>query len=369
MIDFFSLRARNDSFAGLIQEATREVLEESRFINGSHVEKFESEFADYLQVKHVVGLANGLDAITIALLALDIGDGDEVIVPGFTFIATWIAVSRVGATLVPVDVSLESANLGIDAVLENITARTKAVIAVNLYGRPALNPEEVVRIKALGIYVIEDAAQSHGVKSQGVRSGSYSDISCFSFYPTKNLGCLGDGGAIATNDFNLARVARKYANYGSGETKYTYSLQGLNSRLDSLQAAYLSIFLPHLDTWNLQRQNIASRYHSGISNLSLVRLNSDISVADSVWHHFVIRVENRQELIQQAQRSGIQLDVHYPTHLPRLKIFEKCRKVISGELKNSATLAEEVVSLPMYPDLSHDAQIEVLNFLNDFGQV
>ena len=266
MIDFFSLEERNSQFADQILRATQEVLNESRFINGSHVEKFESEFANYLGVNCVVGVANGLDAITLALLALDIGQGDEVIVPGFTFIATWLAVSRVGAKIVPVDVSLRSANIDFKNIISHLNKNTKAVIVVNLYGRPALNPQEVRFIRSKGVRVIEDAAQSHGALSGGLRSGSYSDIACFSFYPTKNLGALGDGGAISTNDESLAIKVRAYANYGSIKSKYDHELQGLNSRLDSLQAAYLLLFLSSLDTWNHQRQKIAKNYIEGIKN-------------------------------------------------------------------------------------------------------
>lgn len=221
MINFFSLQSRNDQHAAQIQQATLEVLQESRFINGSHVEKFESEFAKYLQVNHVVGVANGLDALTIALLALEIGVGDEVIVPGFTFIATWLAVSRVGATIVPVDVDLSSANIEAKEILEKITTRTKAVIAVNLFGRPALKPDTISKIQGFGIRVIEDSAQSHGATIGEQRSGTNADISCYSFYPTKNLGALGDGGAISTNDRDISRNARALSNYGAGNQNMT----------------------------------------------------------------------------------------------------------------------------------------------------
>ena len=367
MIDFFSLEERNSEFADQILNATKEVLAESRFINGSHVEKFESEFADYLSVAHVVGVANGLDAITLALLALDIGPGDEVIVPGFTFIATWLAVSRVGATIIPVDVKLQSANIDFEKILVSLTDRTKAVIVVNLYGRPALTPKEVSIIQSKGIRVIEDAAQSHGAISEGLRSGSYSDIACFSFYPTKNLGALGDGGAVSTNDKSLALKIRAYANYGSFKSKYNHEIQGLNSRLDSLQAAYLLLFLPFLDDWNLGRKRIANRYRDGIYNSKIQSLSLEIEINDSVWHHFVVRVSDRQDLLLRARSQGINLDVHYPLPLTESALFKDSLGEVQVKTENSFTLASQVVSLPIYPQFQVEKQDLVIDFLNQYS--
>ncbi len=366
MINFFSLQARNDQYAALIQQATLEVLQESRFINGSHVERFEFDFANYLQVKHVVGVANGLDALTIALLALEIGKGDEVIVPGFTFIATWLAVSRVGATIVPADVDLNSANIGVTEILGKITTRTKAVIAVNLFGRPALTPDVVSEIQALGIRVIEDSAQSHGVAIGELRSGTNADVSCYSFYPTKNLGALGDGGAISTNDSEISRKARAFSNYGAGESKYDHIFQGLNSRLDSLQAAYLLLFLPSLDHWNVQRQEIAHSYRLGINNQKIQLLSGEIPISESVWHHFVVRVKNRQNFIDWAYRQGLELAIHYPIIPLDNPAYSELRKNSDLKLHNSRILAREVCSLPIYPQLSSKEQKSIIDIINKY---
>ncbi len=288
-VPFVDLDAAYRELEEPIDAAAKRVLGSGQFILGPEVEHFERAFADYLGAKHCVGVGTGLDALMLALAALGIGPGDEVIVPAATFVATWLAVSRVGATPVPVAVTEETFTLDPVAVEGAITDRTRAVIPVHLYGHPA-DLEAIADIaRDHGLHVVDDAAQAHGARYRGRPIGALTTASAFSFYPTKNLGAVGDGGAVTTNDDSIAERVRMLRNYGARE-KYRNEYLGWNSRLDPIQAAILRVKLERLDEWNSRRRRVADRYREGLSGLSWLRLPSEASWATHVYHLFVIRV-------------------------------------------------------------------------------
>lgn len=369
MIPFFSLEERNRDFAADLRSAFHASIEGGVFIGGEVLEDFEFEFSNYLDAGRscVVGVANGLDALRLILEGLDIGPGDEVIVPGFTFIATWLAVAHVGATIVPVDVDPKTANIDLYAVYEAITENTKAVIVVHLYGRMAITSADAKVLQQIGVLVIEDAAQAHGSAIGGLKAGTLGTAAAFSFYPTKNLGCLGDGGAVVTKDAILSRRIRSLANYGvDQENKYMNHHVGWNSRLDPLQAAFLSKFLPYLDKWNTIRRSIADQYLNALTeNPNVTRIiGAEKSLQESVWHHFVIQVEDRNSIFKLAKKSGVELGCHYP-HLPiDMPAFKRHKQVAARHsLKNARLLARTVVSLPIYPQLPNAQQLAVISAL------
>ncbi|HEY0258742.1 MAG TPA: DegT/DnrJ/EryC1/StrS family aminotransferase [Lacisediminihabitans sp.] len=357
-VPFFDLGSHIRDRGTEIHGAIEEVIAGGYFVGGPLVERFEAEFADYLGVDHCVGVGNGLDALRLAMEARNIGPGDEVIVPAFTFFATILSVIQIGATPVPVDVSLESANLDPSALEAAITERTRAIMPVHLYGRSA--PMEAI-LEIAGRHrldVFEDTAQAHGASSPAGMAGAVGTAGAFSFYPTKNLGALGDGGAVTTSDGELAARVRSRRSYGQGATKYDHVDSGWNSRLDAMQAAILSLQLRHLDEWNSRRRQIATTYFSGLGE----RASSVVGprdVSDSVWHHFVLRSPDRAGLRAFLAENGVTTDVHYPYAAYRL---EPVQRVLGAELRErrfavADTLADQVTSLPMGPWMS-DGQID-----------
>ena len=348
-VRFLDLRLHH---AGLEQELTaafHAVLEAGQFILGREVESFEREFAHYCEARHCIGMSNGLDALRLILAAIGVGEGHEVIVPCQTFIATWLAVSAVGARPVPVEPDPETYNLDASRIEDAITPKTRAIVAVHLFGNPA-DMEPMVEIgRRRGIAVIEDAAQAHGARYRGRRVGSLALAAGFSFYPAKNLGALGDGGAITTDDACLAEKIRSLRNYGSSE-KYLHRDKGWNARLDELQAAFLRVKLRQLDFWNERRRSIASQYLDALSGTRLV-LPAVRAWADPVWHLFVVQCADRDALRAALARDGVETMVHYPTP-PHL---QPCYKEL-GYAINSFPVAERLhqqcVSLPLNPMMS-----------------
>jgi len=353
MIPFLDLSAQVKATRAEIDSALASVLDAGQFILGRQLEAFESEFAAFCGTRFAIGVANGLDALRLILMAYDIGPGDEVIVPAHTFIATWLAVSGVGAVPVPVDIRSDSCNLDPARLPEAVSGRTRAIIAVHLYGRPA----EMDAIRAFtadrGLRVIEDAAQAHGAEYRGRRAGALGDAAGFSFYPTKNLGALGDGGAVTTDDAELAARLRALRNYGS-TVKYVHEVEGLNSRLDELQAALLRVRLRHLDEDNRQRRELARRYDAGLAGSNVVL---PAAVGEDVvpsWHLYVVRTPDRAALIGHLEAHGIQTQIHYPIPPHRqlayagLAIADSCAPV-------ATEIADQVLSLPFWPGMSdHD---------------
>lgn len=348
MIPFLDLGATYRELKPQIDAAVARVLEGGWYILGPEVEAFEAEWAAYCGAGFAVGLANGLDALTLALRALGIGPGDEVIVPSNTYIATWLAVSGVGARPVPVEPDPLTHNIDPNLIEAAITPRTRAVMPVHLYGQPA-DLQPILEIaKRHGLRVIEDAAQAHGAAYRGRRLGGHGDIVCWSFYPGKNLGAFGDAGAITTNDADLAARVAMLRNYGSRE-KYVNELPGVNSRLDPLQAAVLRVKLKVLDDWTERRRAIASAYLEGLKDSGLI-LPHVPEWAAPVWHLFVVRTDAREQLQAQLAKAGIGTLIHYPIP-PHMQSAYADLGFEAKAFPIARGLAQEVLSLPMGPHL------------------
>jgi dTDP-4-amino-4,6-dideoxygalactose transaminase len=356
MIPFLDLRASFHELKSEIQEAISRVLDSGWYILGPEVEAFEAEWAAYCGASHAVGVGNGLDALTLALRALDIGPGDEVIVPSNTYIATWLAVSAVGAIPVPVEPDPLTYNIDPALIQASLSPKTRALLPVHLYGQPAdLDPILAIASQH-NLAVVEDAAQSHGALYKGRRIGSHGDVVCWSFYPGKNLGALGDAGAITTNRADLAERIRLLRNYGSHE-KYLNDVQGFNSRLDPVQAAVLRVKLKKLDEWNDRRCSIITQYSQGLVGADLL-LPHTPDWADSVWHLFVVRSKERDALQQRLSVAGIGTLIHYPIPPHRQAAFTN---YFSTNLPIADQLASELLSLPVGPHLSHQQASTVIS--------
>ena len=346
-----------------LNEAYNRVIDRNYFIQGEECKKFEEEYAKYCGVSYCVGVATGLDAIYLILKALEIKEGDEVIVPSNTFIATALAVSYTGATPVFVEPTIETYNVDPTKIEEKITSKTKAIIAVHLQGRMADMDAVNVIAQKYNLRVIEDAAQAHGARYKGKRAGSLSDAAAFSFYPGKNLGALGDGGCIVTNNKELADKVRALGNYGS-DYKYHHIYKGHNSRLDEMQAAFLSAKLPHLDRMNEARRIIASRYLREIRNPEII-LPYVPEYSKPVWHIFAIRCQRRDDLEKYLNELGISTNKHYPIPMH----LQECYKNL-GFKEGDFPIAEEIssteLSIPMYYGMT-DKEIQyVIDKVNEF---
>lgn len=346
---FLDLGASYRELKPEIDTAVARVLDSGWYILGPEVEEFEAEWAEYCDAKHAVSLGNGLDALILALRALDIGPGDEVIVPSNTYIATWLAVSAVGAKPVPVEPDPESHNINPTRIAEAITTQTKVLLPVHLYGQPADMDPILTLAQQHGIAVVEDAAQAHGARYKGKRLGAHGDIVCWSFYPGKNLGALGDGGAITTDRADLADKIKVLRNYGS-RVKYVNEVQGMNSRLDPIQAAVLRVKLKYLDDWTNRRRSIAELYTKELENSGLT-LPRVPNWADPVWHLYVVRSINRDRLQQRLGKAGIGTIIHYPIP-PHMQEVYAGLGIATDTLPLATKIANEVLSLPIGPQMS-----------------
>lgn len=351
-VDFLSLRPAYEEVADELDEAYRRVMRSGWFILGLEVEAFEREFAEYCGTRHCVGVANGLEALSLTLRAAGVQSGDEVIVPANTYIATHLAVTHVGATPVPVEPELKTYNLDPRLLEAKLTPRTRAILPVHLYGQPADMAPIMEFAARHQLFVLEDSAQAHGATYLGKRTGALGHAAGFSFYPGKNLGAYGDAGAITTNDADLARRLKRLRNYGS-ERKYHNQEIGWNSRLDELQAAFLRVRLRHLDAWNLRRQSIAALYSKRLvdtaaeSGLILPRVAEGCSHA---WHLYVVRHALRDQLQSLLAESGIGTLIHYPIP-PHLQPAYSHHGAVHGALPLTEQIHREVLSLPMGPHL------------------
>jgi dTDP-3-amino-3,4,6-trideoxy-alpha-D-glucose transaminase len=349
-VPFLDLGAAYTELAGEIDAAVARVLASGRYVLGPELEAFEQEFAAFVGARHCVAVGSGLDALAFVVQARGVTTGDEVVVPAHTFVATWLAATGVGATPIPVDVDasycLDPA--GLDAA---ITPKARMVVPVHLYGRPAAM-EAIAEVAGRhGLFVLEDAAQAHGARHRGRRVGSLGGAAAWSFYPGKNLGALGDGGAVTTDDAELAERVRLLRDYGAPE-KYRHELAGTNSRLDELQAAVLRVKLAHLDEWNERRRSVAARYLEGLAatGLALPEVPAD---ADHVWHLFVVRTPRRDELLQALADAGVETGIHYPCAPHRQPVFAALG-IEPRSVPVTEALQHEVLSLPMGPHLSGD---------------
>ena len=358
MIPFLDLRAGYDELRPEIDAAISRVLDSGMYILGEEVAAFEREYADYCGCKHAIGVANGLDALHLALRAMGVGPGDEVIVPSNTYIATWLAVSQCGATPVPVEPVEGTSNLDPALIEAAITPRTKAILPVHLYGQPAdLDPILAVAARH-GLRVLEDGAQAQGARYKGQRIGGHGDAVAWSFYPGKNLGAYGDAGAITTNDDALAEQLRVLRNYGS-RVKYVNDVQGWNSRLDPLQAAVLRVKLAHLDDWNARRRAIAARYLDGLRDAG-VALPEVPEWAEPAWHLFVVRSERRDALQARLGEAGIGTLIHYPLPPHRQQAYAEL--AFSADAFPIANrLADQLLSLPIGPHQPEAATAAVID--------
>lgn len=361
-IPFVDLTRQHQRIAGELESAMTGVLASGWFIQGPQLEAFEHEFADYCQVDHCVGVGNGLDALVLLLRAYGIGPGDEVIVPTNTFIATWLAVTAVGATIVAVEPDERTHNLAASLIESALTPRTRCIMPVHLYGQPADMDPIMALAEQHGIVVIEDNAQAQGALYKGRPTGSLGHAAATSFYPGKNLGALGDGGAVVTRDPAIARQVRMLRNYGS-EKKYDHQVLGCNSRLDEIQAAILRVKLRQLNDWNQERRAIAARYDSLLAELPVA--TPDVPKwAEPVWHLYVIRSAHRDALQAHLQAQGIQTVIHYPVP-PHL---QACYADLMPAARHpvAEALSQEVLSLPMYPGLAEAEQRQVAHAIASF---
>lgn len=353
-VPFLHLSSAVNELRGELNVAIERVLDSGWYLLGPELEAFEAEWAAYVGARHAVGVANGLEAIHLTLRALGIGPGDEVLVPSNTYIATWLGVSHAGATPVPVEPDEEIYSLDPDRIEEAITPRTKAIMPVHLYGHP-VDLDPVLDLAGRhGLQVIEDAAQCHGASYKGRRIGAHGDAVSWSFYPTKNLGALGDAGAVTTNNSALAEELRRLRNYGS-RVRYVCDVQGYNSRLEEIHAAMLRVKLRHLDRWNQRRQGTAERYLESFAGTGL-RLPAVRPWARHVWHLFVVRHRNRDALRRELERQGVGTLVHYPIPPHRQQAYAHLR-LPEGSLPLAESIHREVLSLPIGPHLS-DVEVD-----------
>lgn len=360
-IPFVSFEKMHKEIEEEIYFKFREVYQRNWYIQGQEVNDFESEFATYMGSACCVGVGNGLDALYLSLKALDIGAGDEVIVPSNTFIATILAVTYSGATPVLAEPDMVTYNLDSNGLEALVSKHTKAIIPVHLYGQAADMKNIMTFAKEHNLFVIEDCAQAHGAVYANKKVGTFGDVGCFSFYPGKNLGALGDGGAIITNNCEIAGKIRALGNYGS-EMKYCHKYQGCNSRLDEIQAAFLRIKLRHLEQYNQYRKKVANRYLDGIVNPKVIlpQIGKD---RDHVWHIFAIMCEERDELMRYLRENGIGVQCHYPIPLHKQEAY---RNFFINEYPFAERISNSEISIPMYYGLKDEEIDYIIKKINEF---
>jgi len=363
-VPFLDVRAATLELNVPVLKAIERVVRGGRYVLGAETAAFEREFAAFTGAKHAVGVGSGLDAIALALQALGIGPGDEVIVPSNTFIATWLAVAKTGAVPVGAEPIGGQWNLDPARIEAAITPRTRAVVPVHLFGQPADLAELLAVARKHGLVVVEDAAQAHGARYNGRRIGAHGDAVAWSFYPGKNLGALGDAGAVTTDDPGVAERVRSLGNYGSNQ-KYVHDLPGTNSRLDEIQSAVLRIKLQHLDSWNARRRTIANRYTQELADIPGLRLPNVASGREHVWHLYVVDHASRDELQNHLGNSGIQTLVHYPIP-PHLSGAFASLRLTEGTFPITEQAARTHLSLPIGPHLSEENVTRVIDACRSF---
>ena len=367
-IPFLDLKKQYESIKGEIDTIIAKVINESAFIKGAYVKQFEEAFSDFIEIKHSIGVGNGTDALIIALKTLNIGEGDEIISVANTFIATTEAITSTGAKIKFVDIDPKTYNINVQEIEKKISPKTRAIIAVHLYGQPADIDPIITLAKKYNLKIIEDAAQAHGSKYKDKNIGTIGDMACFSFYPGKNLGAYGDGGAITTKRDDLAEKARMIADHGR-ISKYDHSFEGMNSRLDGIQAGILNVKLKYLSKWNERRREIAYLYNEQLKDTGLV-LPSEIPDAYCVYHLYVIRIKRKlkkqfQEFLKQ---NGIASGIHYPIALPFLKAYAYLNHS-HDEFPEAFGVSQEIVSIPIYPELSNDQVKYISDKIKEFLKI
>ncbi|HZQ02217.1 MAG TPA: DegT/DnrJ/EryC1/StrS family aminotransferase [Reyranella sp.] len=356
-IPFLDMKSAYAELKPELDAAYARVMESGWFVLGKEVEAFEAEYAAFCGTRHCVGVGNGLEALELCLRGWEIGPGDEVIVPSNTYIATWLAVTAVGAKVVPVEPTPEGPNIDPDRIAAAITPRTRAIMPVHLYGEPADMDSIMALASKHGLKVVEDVAQAQGSKVRGRRAGALGHAGAHSFFPTKNIGAYGDGGAVTTDDDKLADRLRALRNYGS-KVKYVNIERGFNSRLDELQAAFLRVKLRHLDRWNERRRAVAARYTDRLAGIPGLGLPRAPQWAEPVWHLYVVRSNRRSELMAALDKAGIGSLIHYPIP-PHLQQAYADLGLPKGSFPLAEALADAVLSLPMGPHLPLEAVDQV----------
>lgn len=360
-VPFSTMQKMHEEIRKEMLDKFEKIYDKGWYIGGEECAKFEEEFAKFIGTKYCIGVGNGLDALRLAMLALDIGEGDEVIVPSNTYIATALAVTYTGARPVLVDPDINTYNLSDKGIEEAITKKTKAIIIVNLYGQSG-DMDEINKIaKKHNLYVIEDCAQSHNSLYKGKKTGTFSDIACFSFYPGKNLGALGDAGAVVTNNKKIADKIRAIANYGSLE-KYKHIYKGINSRLDEVQAGLLRVKLKQLDNYTKERQRIAEIYLKKINNPKIVlpQVGKDRT---HVWHIFAIRCKTRDDLQEYLKKHDIGTNIHYPISIAKQRAYKDDKL---NDLPIARKIAKEELSLPLYYGMTDEEINYVIDIINKY---
>lgn len=359
MVKFYNpiLESKDEIIA--IKDAVNNTINSGQFILGKSLENFEINYSKYIGSQFCSGVGNGLDALRIILRSYNIGPGDEVIVPAHTFIATWLPINDLGAKAIPVDIDLSTYNIDLNQISKYISKNTKAIIPVHLYGLPC----DIFELKSLipkSIKIIEDAAQAHGAELNGIKCGNLGDAAAFSFYPTKNLGALGDGGAITTSCHETNSKIQLLRNYGSCQ-KYVHEVPGSNSRLDEIQSAVLSIKLKLLDNKIIKRREIAKVYCENISN---DKLTLPFNASNHVWHQFVLRTKDRSKFIKHLDKNNIQTLIHYPIPPHKSKIYKN--EFASNQFPVTNKVCDEVVSLPIYPNMPIEDISKVIDICNQY---
>lgn len=363
-IPFLDLKATYNELKTDIDAAIRRVLDSGWYILGEEVERFEQAYAAYCESAFCVGVANGLDALHLALVALDVGPGDEVIVPSNTYIATWLAVSQCGATPVPVEPNPDTYNIDPNLIERAITTRTKVILPVHLYGQPCDMDPILAVARKYGLKVLEDGAQAHGAKYKGKKIGSHGDMVAWSFYPGKNLGAFGDGGAITSNDPHLVERLRMMRNYGS-KIKYVNEIRGFNSRLDPIQAAVLNVKLAVLDEWNARRVAIAEIYDAGLKGSGLTTPKQP-AWGGAAWHLYVVLSKQRSTLQKVLGDAGVGTLIHYPIPPHVQQAYSDCGYT-TGDFPIAERIADSCLSLPIGPHLSREEAHFVVDCIVNHG--
>ncbi len=364
MIPFVDLKAQYRSIAPEIDAAIESVIADTAFVGGKYLAQFEASFAEFCQARHCIGVANGTDALFLALKGAGIGRGDEVIVPANTFVATSEAVTMAGGSVVFADVDPRTYNLDVAEVEAKLTPRTRAVIPVHLYGQPAALEPLAELCRKAGVHFIQDSAQAHGATLDGKPLIDYGGTLCFSFYPGKNLGAYGDGGAIVTNDEDLARRCRMIANHGRF-SKYDHELEGVNSRLDGLQSAILNVKLGHLDSWTRGRRAAAAAYDRELANVEQVTTPYVAGGARHVYHLYVIRTADRDALQKHLGERDIHSGIHYPIALPNLTAYQHLGHR-PEDFPVASRYQDEILSLPMFAELGEERAAQVAGEIRAF---
>ena len=363
-IPFVDLQAQHETLQADINGAVTDMMRRAQFILGPEEELFEEEFASYCGARHCVGVSSGTEALHLALRAAGVGPGDEVITAANTFVATGFAISYTGATPVFVDADPTDYNIDVSQIRDAITVRTKAIAPVHLYGQPA-RLDAITRLAdEYGLRVIQDACQAHGAAFQGELLGAFGDAACYSFYPSKNLGAYGDGGAVVTDDPELAEQLRLLRNYGQ-RAKNDFTMLGYNSRLDTLQAAILLIKLRRLDAWNDRRREIAQMYDTLLADSAVT---TPAANADSrhVYHLYVVQHDERDRLAEHLAQQGVSCGIHYPTPLPHIPLFHAAGQTPAG-VPVASRLTQRILSLPMYPEMTNEQVHQVAEAINAFA--